>query len=369
VPQLIQTEITTIAARYGKLQLMRGSHGLALTVDSKPLAEELVRQREVAPFLAERISPCEFVIDGAQRGRLKQMLIKVGYPIEDLAGYREGERLEIGLRHTTRDDLAFQLRDYQREAADIFYASGTARGGSGVVVLPCCAGKTIVGLACMAQVQASTLVLTTNVTATRQWIAELLDKTTLTEDLIGEYSSYTKDIRPVTLATYNMLTWRAGRGQPFEHLELFDQRDWGLIIYDEVHLLPAPVFQVTAGLQARRRLGLTATLVREDGREDDVFALIGPKKVDVPWKVLEHQGWIAKAQCHELRVPMSDALRMDYAVTPKRQKFRVASENPAKTAVVRKNDGEEIVTCRLVTDDQFDVAEVFGRYAVKLKCF
>ena len=336
VPQLIQTEITTIAARYGKLQLMRNSHGLVLTVDSKPLAEELVRQREVAPFLAARTSPCEFVIDGAQRGRLKQVLIKVGYPIEDLAGYREGESLEIALRDMTRDDLAFQLRDYQREAADIFYASGTARGGSGVVVLPCGAGKTIVGLACMAQVQASTLVLTTNVTATRQWIAELLDKTTLTEDLIGEYSSYTKDIRPVTIATYNILTWRAGRDQPFEHLELFDQRDWGLIIYDEVHLLPAPVFQVTAGLQARRRLGLTATLVREDGREDDVFALIGPKKVDVPWKVLEHQGWIAKAQCHELRVPMSDALRMDYAITPKRQKFRVASENPAKTSVVRE---------------------------------
>jgi DNA excision repair protein ERCC-3 len=335
VPQLIQTEITTIAARYGKLQLMRDSRGLVLTVDSKPLAEELVRQREVAPFLAERASPCEFVIDGVQRGRLKQMLIKVGYPIEDLAGYREGESLEIGLRNTTRGDLVFQLRDYQQEAADIFYASGTARGGSGVVVLPCGAGKTIVGLACMAQVQASTLVLTTNVTATRQWVAELLDKTTLTEDLIGEYSSYAKDIRPVTLATYNMLTWRAGRDQPFEHLELFDQRDWGLIIYDEVHLLPAPVFQVTAGLQARRRLGLTATLVREDGREDDVFALIGPKKVDVPWKVLEHQGWIAKAQCHELRVPMSDTLRMDYAVTPKRQKFRVASENPGKTAVVR----------------------------------
>jgi DNA excision repair protein ERCC-3 len=335
VPQLIQTEITTIAARYGKLQLMRDSRGLVLTVDSKPLAEELVRQREVAPFLAERASPCEFVIDGVQRGRLKQMLIKVGYPIEDLAGYREGESLEIGLRNTTRGDLVFQLRDYQQEAADIFYASGTARGGSGVVVLPCGAGKTIVGLACMAQVQASTLVLTTNVTATRQWVAELLDKTTLTEDLIGEYSSYAKDIRPVTLATYNMLTWRAGRDQPFEHLELFDQRDWGLIIYDEVHLLPAPVFQATAGLQARRRPGLTATLVREDGREDDVFALIGPKKVDVPWKVLEHQGWIAKAQCHELRVPMSDTLRMDYAVTPKRQKFRVASENPGKTAVVR----------------------------------
>ncbi len=335
VPQLIETEIATIAARYGKLQLRRDQRGLVLAVDSEPLAEELVRQREVAPLLVERASSREFIIDGAQRGRLKQTLIKVGYPIEDLAGYRPGEGLEIGLRDTTRDGLAFQLRDYQQEAADIFYASGTARGGSGVVVLPCGAGKTIVGLACMTRVQASTLVLTTSVTATRQWMAELLDKTTLPEDTIGEYSSHTKDIRPVTIATYNILTWRAGRDQPFAHLELFDQRDWGLIIYDEVHLLPAPVFQVTAGLQARRRLGLTATLVREDGREDDVFALIGPKKVDVPWKVLEHQGWIAKAQCHEIRVPMSESLRMDYAVTPKRQKFRVASENPAKALVVR----------------------------------
>ncbi len=267
---------------------------------------------------------------------MKQSLIKVGYPVEDLAGYREGEQLELNLRKETRGGLSFQLRHYQREAAEIFYAAGTARGGSGVVVLPCGAGKTIVGLACMARLQTSTLVLTTSVTATRQWIAELLDKTTLTGEAIGEYSGHTKDIRPVTIATYNILTWRADKTGRFAHLELFDQRDWGLIIYDEVHLLPAPVFQVTAGLQARRRLGLTATLVREDGREDDVFALIGPKKVDMPWKELEREGWIASARCHEERVAMPEPLRMDYAVALPRDRFRIAAENPLKKEMVRQ---------------------------------
>jgi len=336
VPQHVETEISSYAARYGKLKLVRDDRGLVLVAGSQPLAEELAHHDGVSALFDRRVSNREFAIDPDHRGRLKQTLIKVGYPIEDLAGYRPGERLQIGVRATTREGLPFRLRDYQSEAAEVFYAGGTARGGSGVIVLPCGAGKTIVGLACMAQLQTSTLVLTTNVTATRQWIGELLDKTTLTEEAIGEYSGHTKEIRPVTMATYNILTWRASRDGPFAHLDLFDQRDWGLIIYDEVHLLPAPVFQVTASLQARRRLGLTATLVREDGREDDVFALIGPKKVDVPWKVLEHQGWIAKARCHEIRVPTPDAKKMDYAVAPKRQKFRIAAENPAKEAVVRR---------------------------------
>lgn len=335
VPPLVARNIVDVASRYGKCQLQRQPQGLVLVVESKSLAEELVRYREVASFLTARLSPCEFLIDSAQRGRLKQALIKVGYPIEDLAGYRQGEALNLELRQSTRAGVPFQLRAYQREAAEIFYASGTARGGSGVVMLPCGAGKTIVGLACMAQVQVSTLILTTNITASRQWIAEILDKTTLPAEDICEYNGQSKDIRPITVATYNILTWRARQSDEFRHLALFDQRDWGLIIYDEVHLLPAPVFQVTASLQARRRLGLTATLVREDGREDDVFALIGPKKVDVPWKVLERQGWIARAQCHEIRVPMPDALRMEYAVAPPREKFRVASENPVKMRVVR----------------------------------
>ena len=337
VPHHIETEISSYAARFGKLQLLRDEeHGLRLVFAEESRAAELSRHREAKSFLGKRLSSCEFAVDPLQRGRLKQTLIKAGWPIEDLAGYVPGEALPISLRTTTRSEHAFALRAYQQEAAQVFHAGGTARGGSGVIVMPCGAGKTIVGLACMNLVQASTLILTTNVTATRQWIAEILDKTQLSEDQVGEYNGRSKDIRPVTVATYNILTWRENRESEFEHLHLFDQRDWGLIIYDEVHLLPAPVFQVTAGLQARRRLGLTATLVREDGREEDVFALIGPKKADVPWKVLEHQGWIAEATCHEIRVPLSEELRMDYAVAPQRQKFRLASENPGKLKIVRE---------------------------------
>jgi DNA excision repair protein ERCC-3 len=336
VPRHVETEIADYAARYGKLRLTRDHGDLLLSISGVALAEELVRHQTVTSLLSRRIGPGEFLIDPAERGRLKQTLIKVGYPIEDLAGYVEGEQLEITLRTETREGLRFRLRDYQREAAETFYAAGTSRGGSAVIVLPCGAGKTIVGMACMALLQTSTVVLTTSVTATRQWIAEIIDKTTLPPEAIGEYSGHTKDIRPVTIATYNILTWRAGKTSRFEHLELFDERAWGLIIYDEVHLLPAPVFQATAGLQACRRLGLTATLVREDGREDDVFALIGPKKVDMPWKELERQGWIASAQCHEVRIAMPESLRMEYAVASPRDRFRIAAENPLKKETVRR---------------------------------
>lgn len=336
VPRHVEIEIAEYAARYGRLKLMRDHRGLVLSISSAALAEELVRHQTVVSLLGQRIESQEFLVEPSERGRLKQALIKVGYPVEDLAGYLAGEQLEIILRQETRGGLSFRLRDYQREAAAIFYAAGTSRGGSAVIVLPCGAGKTIVGLACMALLQTSTVVLTTSVTAARQWIAELIDKTTLPEEAIGEYSGHRKDIRPVTIATYNILTWRADKAGRFEHLELFDEREWGLIVYDEVHLLPAPVFQVTAALQARRRLGLTATLVREDGREDDVFALIGPKKVDMPWKELERQGWIASARCHEVRVAMPEPMRMDYAVASPRDRFRIASENPLKKDIVRQ---------------------------------
>ncbi len=336
VPQHVVVEIGNYASRYGRLQLTRGPNYLLLTASDRPLAEEISRQKHVAPLLDERLSDVEFRVAPAARGKLKQALVKVGFPVEDLAGYRPGELLTIELRAQSLAGDPFRLRKYQQEAAEVFHAAGTARGGSGVIVLPCGAGKTIVGLACMAKLQSSTLILTTNVTATRQWIGEVLDKTTLAEDQVGEYNGSHKDVRPVTVATYNIMTWRARKDAPFKHLELFDRRDWGLVIYDEVHLLPAPVFQVTAGLQARRRLGLTATLVREDGREDDVFALIGPKKVDVPWKVLENQGWIASASCTEVRLPLPEKLRMTYAVADRRKKFRVASENPAKLEFVRR---------------------------------
>jgi DNA excision repair protein ERCC-3 len=336
VPGHVLHGVGDYASRYGRLCLERAAEGILLRAADHALAEEICRNKHVAPLLARRLSKLEFLVEPAERGKLKQALVRIGFPAEDLAGYRDGDPLPVQLRPTTRAGLPFALRAYQEGAAAVFHAGGSARGGSGVIVLPCGAGKTIVGIACMAAVGSSTLVLTTNVTASRQWIAELLDKTSLHEDQVAEYNGSSKAVRPVTVATYQILTYRPKRDADFVHLGLFDEQNWGLIIYDEVHLLPAPVFQVTASLQARRRLGLTATLVREDGREDDVFALIGPKKVDVPWKVLENQGWIAAARCTEVRLPLPEELRMPYAIAEQRQKFRIASENPRKQAVVRQ---------------------------------
>lgn len=340
VPPNVATQVRDFAQRFGRVRIERDDHDpdaghLLVRTSDAVLAEELVHGRQLAPLLADRVGPTVFRVRHSDRGRIKQALIKAGFPAEDVAGYTAGESLAVALRPLTRSNVPFAPRDYQTDAVDAFHVRGAERGGSGVIVLPCGAGKTIVGIGVMAAVQASTLILTTSVTAARQWIAELLDKTSIPESMIGEYTSTTKDVRPVTVATYQILTHRARANLEFTHLALFDRRDWGLIIYDEVHLLPAPVFQITATLQARRRLGLTATLVREDGREDDVFALIGPKKADVPWKVLERQGWIATAVCTEVRVPLSDERRLPYAVAAPRDKFRIASENPAKSQVVR----------------------------------
>ena len=336
VPPHVETEVRDYASRYGRLKLTRGAdEGLVLTADDLPLAEQTAHHKLVAPLLGRRLGPLAFGLAAGQRGALKQALVKMGFPAEDLAGYVVGEALALALRPTTRGGLPFALREYQSDAARAFHAGGGERGGSGVIVLPCGAGKTIVGMACLAAVQASTLVLTTSITACRQWRDELLDKTTLAPDAIGEYSGAAKEVRPVTIATYSILTYRDQADGPFVHFGLFDQRPWGLIIYDEVHLLPAPIFRVTASLQARRRLGLTATLVREDGHEDDVFALIGPKKAEVPWKVLEHQGWIAKATCTEVRLPLPEGQRLPYAVADARAQFRIASENRDKLRLVR----------------------------------
>jgi DNA excision repair protein ERCC-3 len=366
VPAHVITQVRDFAQRFGRVRIERddqdpaASHLLVHTSDAV-LAEELAHGRQLAPLLADRVAPTVFRIRNTVRGRIKQALIKAGFPAEDVAGYAVGEALEVSLRTRTRSNALFALRDYQVDAVNAFHLQGAERGGSGVIVLPCGAGKTIVGMGVIAAVQASTLILTTSVTAVRQWIAELLDKTAIPAEMIGEYSSTTKDVRPVTVATYQILTHRARADAEFTHLALFDRRDWGLIIYDEVHLLPAPVFQVTATLQARRRLGLTATLVREDGREDDVFALIGPKKADVPWKVLERQGWIATALCTEVRVPMPDALRMPYAVAESRDKFRIASENPSKTEVVRdvlaRHAGEPALIMGMYVNQLQDIAD------------
>lgn len=337
VPGNVIVDIREYVSRYGRLKLVRGDRerDLWLISDDPSLIVEVMHHKMLKPFILAQLGPTTLKIDPAQRGSIKQALIRFGYPAEDLAGYVEGAELPINLLSWTRSGQPFSLRPYQREAAEVFYAGGKEHGGSGVIVLPCGAGKTMVGMAVMAKLQCATLVLTPSTVAARQWRAELLDKTDLREDDIGEYSGQVKEVRPVTLTTYQIITYRKRKGMPFPHFAIFNQRDWGLIIYDEVHLLPAPVFRITAEIQARRRLGLTATLVREDGHEEDVFALIGPKKYDVPWKDLEHQGWIATAECHEVRIPLPDDQRMLYAIADSREKITIAANNPAKLPVLQ----------------------------------
>ena len=336
IPNNLPADIAETVSRYGRIKLIRADDGtMRLVCADKPLLEEISRQKKLKEYLGEKVDEMSFAIDPAFRGVLKQVLITIGYPAEDIAGYTEGAALPMTLRATMTSGLPFVVRDYQREAADVFYAGGDVRGGSGVIVLPCGAGKTVVGIAAMCLLQKTTLVLTTSITAVKQWHREIVDKTTLTDDDVKEYTGDSKEIGPVTVATYQIITYRPDRTEDFPHFGIFEQRDWGLIIYDEVHLLPAPVFRVTAQIQARRRLGLTATLIREDGREGDVFSLIGPKKYDVPWRELEGKGWIATAACAEIRVSLpDDKMRMEYAVADHRHKFRIASENPAKDEVI-----------------------------------
>jgi DNA excision repair protein ERCC-3 len=335
VPPNVEQEICELAARYGRVVIARDGDALRCRCLDQMTAERLAQDPEAGPYLTDRIDATTFRVDPAVRGVLKQALVGAGYPAEDLAGYVAGEPVGVSLRERAASGAAFVVRDYQRQAAEAFYLGGSERGGSGVIVLPCGAGKTIVGLAAMELVGQTALVLTTSLTAVKQWRRELLDKTTLEPADIAEYTGEQKHTGPVTLTTYQILSWRANRESEFPHLELFRARAWGLIVYDEVHLLPAPVFRATADLQARRRLGLTATLVREDGRAGDVFALIGPKRFDVPWKDLEQQAWIATATCVEIRVPMSAERRMAYALAERRGQFRVAAENPAKLGHLR----------------------------------
>ncbi len=335
VPPNIVFEVRDYIARYGLLRLVRQGDELLLVSDDPAIITLASRHKSVRPLVVATVDEKTLKVRPDRRGHLKQALIRLGYPVEDLAGYVRGAPLEVDLREKTLSGQPFELRHYQQEAAEVFLAGGSERGGSGVIVLPCGAGKTMVGMAVMAKLKSHTLILCTNVTAVRQWQRELLDKTTLSEDQIGEYSGEAKELRPVTVATYQILTYRRRKTEGFPHFKIFNARDWGLIIYDEVHLLPAPVFRITAEIQSRRRLGLTATLVREDHLEDDVFSLIGPKRYDVPWKVLEKQGWIATAECIEIRVPLAEGLRMDYAMAQPRVRFRIASENPAKDQIVK----------------------------------
>ncbi len=418
VPSNIQADVNDYVSRFGRLKLRRdGRGGLILTAEDPVLMLEVSRQRKLKQFIIEEVDERTVRVNPAMRGHVKKALVDIGYPAEDLAGYVDGAPLAIRLLPAMRHSgEVWRLRDYQNEAVAVYHAGGTAEGGSGVIVLPCGAGKTMVGIGAMNALQTNTLILTTNTVAVRQWLDELADKTSLLPDDIGEYSGDVKEIRPVTVTTYQILTYHkrrpklrrfegnpgggeggeaesdadargasdgsagdngglpaeggtigvisgvpdprtgaqfdwvvsegAGNGQAaneeygsldeYPHFKVFNERDWGLIVYDEVHLLPAPVFRMTAELQARRRLGLTATLVREDGREEDVFALIGPKRYDVPWKDLERQGWIATAHCHELRLNMTPERRLEYALADSKLQYAVAAQDPAKMDAVEQ---------------------------------
>ncbi len=343
IPATVVTEITEYMKRYGILRLVLKDGNLILESDSEALFVEICQRKEIQDYIESVISKRAAVVSPLVRGKLKILLTELGFPVQDLAGYVQGEPLEIELRQTlANSDERFAIRDYQKDAAQIFYASGSEKGGSGVVVLPCGSGKTIIGMAVMALVKTHTLILTPSVTAARQWIRELLQKTNLTEEQVKEYSGDIKQIGPVTVATYQILTQRKKteknsqlKDKEFTNFSLFESQKWGLMIYDEVHLLPAPVFRFSADMQATRRLGLTATLVREDHKETEVFSLIGPKKFDIPWRILESQGWIAQAKCHEIRTSMNTELRISYAVAPLRDKISIAGCNPEKFNVVK----------------------------------
>ncbi len=330
VPGSVRTDIIETMSRYGRLVITRDAQGeLELRSSDKPVIAEVARHRKVSELLLERTGEETFRIQPWARGQVKQELLKLGWPAEDLAGYAEGTPHEIELSTESPDGKVWAIRDYQTKAVEKFW-----QGGSGVVVLPCGAGKTIVGAAAMATAKTNTLILVTNTVSARQWKAELLRRTTLTEDEIGEYSGSAKEIKPVTIATYQILTTK--RKSEYAHLALLNANDWGLIVYDEVHLLPAPIFKMTADLQARRRLGLTATLVREDGKEGDVFSLIGPKRFDAPWKEIEAQGYIAPASCFEIRIDLPEQERLEYAIADLDNRYRIAATSPSKISVIRK---------------------------------
>jgi DNA excision repair protein ERCC-3 len=360
LPRNVVDGIREMMGRFGKLSLEGDGRGnlVLRCVDAEMLCQ-LCRHPQVAPLVGRGAGPGCVEVAPHDRGLIKQALIGLGYPARDLAGYVDGAPYGMSLRDAALSGAPFSVREYQRLAAESFIGGERTPGGSGVVVLPCGAGKTVVGIYAMSLLKRRTLILVTNVTAAHQWKREILDKTTLREDEVGEYSGDAKEVRPVTLATYQILTYRKSRNGDFLHYDIFNSQNWGLIVYDEVHLLPAPVFKFTADIQARRRLGLTATLIREDGLENDVFALIGPKKFDVPWKDLERQGWIATAKCVEVRVDLPTPEKMRYLSLTPRQQIRLAYENPSKLAAARsivdKHSGDSIL--------------IIGQYITQLELF
>ncbi len=333
IPDHITFSIKDVISRFGKLILKEtGTDGKLLLIIRDPYIQaEIEARRSLKKFLIPHDEG--FLINLVDRGTIKQELLQLGYPVKDMAPLLPGDPFKIELRNITANGFPFIIRDYQEEAAKAFCGDNKPGTGFGTIVLPCGAGKTIVGLKVMEILGTNTLILTTNVAAVHQWIDEIKNKTKISSDDIGEYTGDRKDIKPVTVGTYQILTWRPDKESDFPHFSIFRKKNWGLIIYDEVHLLPAPVFRVTAEIQALRRLGLTATLIREDGRESDVFSLVGPKRYDVPWKELESKGWIAEANCYEIRLDMEDDLKIEYAIADRRKKFRIASENPAKIEI------------------------------------
>jgi DNA excision repair protein ERCC-3 len=358
VPHSLLVDVAETMSRYGRLRLEADPiHGLILITTDVGVLEEVIRAKKIAPLLGVRIDPETIAVHPSQRGAIKQSLLRLGWPAEDFAGYVDGQAHEIALKQND-----WKIRPYQELAAEGFW-----HGGSGVVVLPCGAGKTIVGAAAMAHAKATTLILVTNTVAARQWREELLRRTTLNEDEIGEYSGAKKEIRPVTIATYQVMTKK--KNGVYSHLDLFDTHDWGLIIYDEVHLLPAPIFRFTADIQSRRRLGLTATLVREDGMEGEVFSLIGPKRFDVPWKEIEAQGYIAPAECIEVRVNLTEGERLSYATAEPEERYRYCATTRTKRNVVEKlvdlHAGQQILVIGQYIDQLDDLSETLGVPVIK----
>lgn len=340
VPPDVLTRVGDTVDRYGLVRLIphpeEPERLLRLEFATAYVAKLVGKERTVQDLLLDD-GKRYFAIQGGHRGLFKQRMLQAGWPVEDLAGFLPGDPLEVKLRERMLGNgKPFDIRDYQWSSARRWYQDGKSSGGHGVIVLPCGAGKTIVAIAAMSLVNQHTLILATNAAAVSQWVREILDKTELTPDQVGGYTADRKEIRPVTVATYQILTWRASREHEFAHLHLFEDHNWGLLVYDEVHLLPAPVFGATANLQGRRRLGLTATLVREDGREGDVFSLVGPKRFDMAWQTLEERGFIAEARCFEVRVPFENGTALQYERAREGEKFRLAAVNPAKHRVLTK---------------------------------
>jgi DNA excision repair protein ERCC-3 len=362
IPQNIIVEIDQIYKRFGLVEIHKSNNKntLVLYVKDNHIEQEILSNPKLKKYLLDKKSDREYYFNELNRGNLKVDFFKYNIPVNDIAGYTNGDSLDFNIKSITLQGREFKIRDYQKMAGDSFYHAGSNIGGHGTIVLPCGSGKTIVGLYIMSMIKSYTLILTTSVAAVHQWINELLDKTTLTKDQIGEYTGDKKEIKPITICTYQILIYRKNKESDFLHFEIFHAQNWGLIIYDEVHLLPAPIFKITAGIQSKRRLGLTATLVREDGNEKDVFCLIGPKKYDTPWKVLEKQGWIAEARCFEIKLPLPEKLLMEYLISDQKLKYTISSKNPYKNIALKdllfKHQGQLILIIGHFLDQLREVA-------------